>query len=341
MKGIYLLGDRKVVVKDFPDPKPGPGQVVIQMKAAGICGSDLHRYRRSLPELKKMELHSKIPGHEAAGIVSAAGNGVSTAKVGDRVAIYHYLGCGHCKHCYAGNFMYCKEKRGYGTHVNGPISDYVLTDERNCLPLPNQLSFFEGAGITCYVGTAFAITKKLEICGLHTVIIFGLGPVGLASSLFAKAMGGKVIGVDVKKERVKIADELGINAVDGKKQDVISLISSLTHNEGADRVIETSGNPVAQRQAIDCARVEGKVGFVGLGWSEPNIVPSKFIGKSLTLVGSFVFPINAYWEIINFLLDRKIPLRKTITHKFNILDAPKAFELADSQTVGKVMIVWP
>lgn len=347
MKGVLFLGDRKVVVKNFPDPKPGHGQVVVQVKASGICGSDLHWYRKPATELEQDEAHNKIPGHEGAGIVSVVGDGVSTVKIGDRVAVYHYLGCGHCKHCYAGNFMYCKEKRGYGWHVNGPDADYLLTDERNCLPLPSQLSFSEGAGITCYIGTTYTMAKKLGISGLHTVVIFGLGPIGLASCLFAKTMGAKVIGVDVRKERVEIASGLGIDvAVNGEEQDVVSLVRDLTNGEGANRIIETSGNAIAQKQAIDCAEIEAKIGFLGLASSEPTmnkgvINPHSFIIKPLTLIGSLVFSISAYWEIVDFLLKRKIPMKKTITHEFNIMDAPKAFKLADSQKTGKVVFIWP
>ena len=101
MKGLVFLGDRKAAIKDFPDPEPGFGEVLIRMKATGICGSDLHVYRRQEGR------EDRIPGHEPSGVIEAIGEGVERIKVGDRVCINHYLGCGHCVHCAAGYFQWC------------------------------------------------------------------------------------------------------------------------------------------------------------------------------------------------------------------------------------------
>ncbi len=118
MKGVVFLGDRKAEVREFPQPQPGPGEVVVQLKAGGLCGSDLHLYRQTA-EMRAG--NTMIPGHEPCGVVHTLGSGVTHVKVGDRVSVYHYRGCGHCKQCLAGNFMWCPERRGYGYESTVPM----------------------------------------------------------------------------------------------------------------------------------------------------------------------------------------------------------------------------
>ena len=206
MKGVVFPGDRKAEVRGFPEPKPGPGEVIVRMKAAGLCGSDLHLYRQTAEQRVG---NDTIPGHEPSGIVDAVGEGVQGVRVGDRVTVYHYRGCGHCKHCLAGYIQWCPERRGYGGPIHGSDADLLLTDERNCLPLPEELSFVHGAAIACYLGTAYSAMRKLQVSGEDTVVIFGQGPVGLGGLIVAKALGGRVIAVEPIAERRALASELG------------------------------------------------------------------------------------------------------------------------------------
>ena len=116
MKGVVFPGDRKTEVREFPKPEPGPGQVVVRMKVAGLCGSDLHLYQQTSAQRAG---NDTIPGHEPGGVVESVGAGVDTVRVGDRVSVYHYLGCGHCKQCLAGYIQWCPERRGYGGPSHG------------------------------------------------------------------------------------------------------------------------------------------------------------------------------------------------------------------------------
>ena len=218
MKGVVLLGDSECCVKDFPDPVPGFGEVRVRMIATGICGSDLHLYHMDKESAKKRG--DRIPGHEPCGIVDALGHGVTKVKEGDRVTINHWLGCGHCENCAAGNLMWCTEKRGYGGAIDGAHAEFVIADERNCVPMPDTMSFIDGAFIACPGGTAYSSMKKLDVRAGDTVAVFGLGPVGLSGVVLAKAMGGKVIGVDVIDKRGELAMQLGAEAVvNARKED--------------------------------------------------------------------------------------------------------------------------
>lgn len=338
MKGVVFLGDRKAEVREFPDPKPGPGEVVVRLKAGGLCGSDLHRYRRTAAEVGGDET---VPGHEPCGVVDSVGPGVTNVRVGDRVSVYHYRGCGYCQQCLAGNLMWCPDRRGYGVAVHGSNADLILTDARNCCPLPSELSFAVGAMLACNAGTAFSATSKLHLSGRDTVAIFGQGPVGLAGTIFAKAMGGRVIGVEPIAERRQLALDLGADEViDPGEVDPVAAIRELTHGEGADGAFETSGSAPGQNGAVDCLRLGGQAVFVGLGNRDKSLNPAQFINRQLTLMGSFVLPIPMYWDMARFIVDRKLPLEAMITHRFSIEAAPEAFELFDRGQTGKVILAW-
>jgi L-iditol 2-dehydrogenase len=338
MRGVVFPGDRRAEVRDFADPRPGPGEVVVQMKASGLCGSDLHLYRQTGAQRAG---NDTVPGHEPSGVVAALGEGVTTVQVGDRVSVYHYRGCGHCKHCLAGNVMWCPERRGYGGPIHGADADLLLTDARNCMPLPPELSYAHGALMACAAGTAFSSMRKLHVSGENTLVIYGQGPVGLCGLLVAKAMGGRVIGVDPIAERRALSAKLGADhTIDPGDIDAGEAIRDLTHGEGADLAFETSGSAAGQNGAVDCLRLGGKAVFVGFGARDKTLNPSQFIGRQLTLMGSFVIPIYMYDDLAQFILDHDLPLEEMVTHRFPLEQAPEAFALFDQGTTGKVVLEW-
>jgi len=162
------------------------------MQVTGICGSDLHVYRRGADDFA--EVPPRIVGHEPSGVVHQVGDGVQRIRVGDRVCVNHYLGCEQCGFCASGYFQWCAEARGYGGPIDGSHGDHILTDERNCVVLPNSVSFTDGAFVACAGGTAYSAMCKLGVSGHQTVVVMGLGPVGLSGVLLAKALGGRVPG---------------------------------------------------------------------------------------------------------------------------------------------------
>ncbi len=339
MKGVVFLGDRTAEVHTFPDPKPAAGEVVVQLKAGGLCGSDLHSYRASK---EARAGNTTIPGHEPSGVVAAIGAGVTGLQIGDRVSVYHFRTCGHCRECRAGNMMWCEERRGYGGPIHGSDADLILTDARNCLPLPKELSFAVGAMMACNAGTAFSSISKLNLSGKDTVAIFGQGPVGLAGLLFAKALGARVIAVEPLAARRTLALELGADAaVDPMDADLVTAIKELTHGRGADAAYETAGSTASQAGVVDCLGMGGRAVFVGFGSQEKSLIPAQIITRQLTLMGSFVLPVPMYFDMVRFITERNIDLERLITHRFTIDKAPEAFALFDSGKTGKVVFEWP
>jgi D-arabinose 1-dehydrogenase-like Zn-dependent alcohol dehydrogenase len=203
MRGVVFLGNRKIELREFPDPAPGPGDVVLAIKASGMCGSDLHPYRAAGNAAAALGLGGKgepvIAGHEPCGVIAAVGPGVPAeqARVGQRVMNHHYRGCGECKHCRVGWSQLCR--RGitvYGMTGHGGHAPFMKVPARTNVPLPDELSFEEGAAVACGTGTAYGALKRLDVSGRDTLAVFGQGPVGLSATMLGVAMGARVIAID-------------------------------------------------------------------------------------------------------------------------------------------------
>ena len=251
MKGVVLLGDNKLEVRDFPVPEPGPGEVLVKMMASGICGSDLHIIYEAQGG---RAMNEKIAGHEPCGVVEALGECVSGFSVGDRVMVMWVAGCGNCEPCYAGDLDHCQNDRAfYGWGYNGGFSDYMLARAIALVPMPEELSFASGAYLTCAATTAYQATKRLAPSGADTLVAFGLGPVGLAGVIWAKMMGARVIGVDTFPERLALALDLGADEViDFGQSDPVQAIKDLTNGRGADIALDYSGAGKGRVDALNC-----------------------------------------------------------------------------------------
>jgi propanol-preferring alcohol dehydrogenase len=282
-----------------------------------------------------------VPGHEPAGDVVELGDGVTNVQVGDRVAIYLAIGCGHCAYCLSGDRMLCPEWKCIGFDVDGGDADYIVAPASNCLRLPDRMSYEVGAVLTDMVGTQYHAQKRLQVSGTDTVAVFGLGPMGAAGVLVGKGRGARVIAVDVVPSRLEIAKQLGADVViDSQHEDPVERLRALTRGEGVDVSIDCSGAPAAQNAALDAARKRGAVAFVGES-RETTINPSdQIIRKILTVIGGWYFPLWEYPEIARFVVERQLPVDRMITHRFSIDDAEEAFRRFDARETEKAVFVW-
>ena len=187
MRGVMFNGNRECEIREFPDPHAGPGQAVVKIRASGMCGTDLHRYRGDVAI-------NAITGHEPCGVIHELGAGApASLKVGDRVVVHHYEGCGICEICAKGFEQACPHGHVTfgGVDAHGANADYILVPSRLLVHLPEELSFEGGAAISCGTGTAWNGLKKINVAGGDVVSIFGQGPVGLSGTMCAKYMGGQ------------------------------------------------------------------------------------------------------------------------------------------------------
>lgn len=349
MRGVVFLGDRKLELREFPDPRPGPGEVVIQIKASGMCGSDLHPYRASGGSATAaLGLGGAggpvIGGHEPCGVVAAVGPGVPDAEtlVGQRVMNHHYRGCGRCKHCRVGWSQLCPNGFVvYGMTGHGAHAPFMKVPVSTLVPLPEELTFEEGAAISCGTGTAYGALKRLDVSGRDTLAIFGQGPVGLSATLLGHAMGARVVALDIVPERRQLAKELGADAVvDPRAVDPVAAVRELTRSEGVEAALDCTGNPEARVAAVRSVCTWGRVCFVGEGNPTTFDVSQDMIRKQLTIVASWTFSAVGQWECARFIADRKIPLRRLLTHRFTLDQAAEAYRLFDTQTTGKGVFVF-
>ena len=173
MRGVVFTGDSKLQIKEFPDPTPGPGQVVVKMRSSGLCGSDLRPYRSSAEQLGPRK--QIISGHEPCGEVAELGAGVTSVKIGDRIMVHHYSGCQNCEFCRTGWTQLCQsdQQKVYGSGAHGGHADYELIEEYMCVPLHEGVSFEEGAAIACGTGTAYQALRRLDVSGRDVLAVFG------------------------------------------------------------------------------------------------------------------------------------------------------------------------
>jgi len=336
MRGLVILGDSRAEVREVPVPALRDGWVRVKVVVGGVCGSDLHFYHSTPQELGPRV--GQVIGHEAAGIVEAVGAGVTAVKPGDRVSVAHWFGCGHCRWCILGYPQFCNEGIGIAASGNGSSAEYVTAPERNCMPLPESLSFAAGACMACCVATAYSTLRKVEASGRHNLVVFGLGPVGLSVVMEAKAMGARVIGVEGIPERLALATELGADAVvDFTACDPLEAIRDLTFGRGADIAIETSGSTVGRAQLVEALGIQGRGVYIGMGREEPAIDPTPVIHGEKVLMGSYVLPITMYDDLATFLVERQVPVDAMVTHRFSIEQGVEAFTLFDTRHTGKVV----
>src|SRR5579864_3716752 len=334
MRGVTFLGGRKLQLAEFPDPVPGPHDVVVEIKASGMCGSDLKFYRAT-GETSSLGLGKVsgpvIAGHEPCGVVAAVGSAVDarTARIGARVMVHHYSGCGTCPHCRTGWSQMCSSgSTVYGVTGHGAHAPYMKVPAHTLVALPDELGFA--------TGTAYQALRRMNLAGGDTIAVVGQGPVGLSATQLAAAMGARVIALDVSAARLSRAKEFGADAlIDPKLDDAVAAIRALTHGAGADRTLDTSGTADGRLIAVRGARPWGVACFVGEGGDVTIDVSPQMLRKQLTIIGSWTFSTTIQADCARFVADNKIDVEHLFTDRWQLTQADEAYKLFDRQTSGK------
>ncbi|RMB57474.1 zinc-dependent alcohol dehydrogenase family protein [Tessaracoccus antarcticus] len=341
MFAAYLPGGSRVELKEVPDPEPGYGQVRIAMRASTICGSDLRAIYREHLGSGPEAYQGVVGGHEPAGRVESIGGGVGRIKAGDRVVVYHISGCGQCDECRKGYQISClsPQRAAYGWQRDGGHATYMIADERDCLVLPDSLTFVDGACVACGFGTAYEALRRIDVSGHDSLLITGLGPVGLAAGLMGRKLGSPlVVGVDPSAARRELALKLG--AVDAATVPGSGELSTLMPG-GADTAIDCSGSGQGQLATIDGTRPWGRVALVGEGGVIDGLdVSHAIIHKQLTIHGSWVTSTGHMAELLRQLDRWDLHPEQVVTETFPLEQVAEAYAAADAAQTGKVSIVW-
>ena len=335
MRGVVFLGDCKLELATFPDPTPEPGEVVVEIKASGLCGSDLHVYRQPHDPAAA----PVIRGHEPSGVVAAVGPGVFNpqARVGARVMVHHYHGCTDCEHCRTGWPQMCQEVpvTVYSADAHGAHAPYMKVAAVTLVPLDERLSFAAGAAIACGTGTAWGAFERMELTGRDTVAVFGQGPVGLSATLLAKAQGARVIALDIDETRLATAKAFGadhvVNSRDGR---AVEAIREITSGRGASMALETAGATAAGQDAVRSVRPWGTVCLVGLG-AELRISLGSLLRTQMRILTSWTMSIQAQRACAEFVVERGIDLDALFTERWSLDQAEAAYRVFNLQSGGK------
>ena len=250
---------------------------------------------------------------------------------------HHYSGCGSCVDCRAGWQQLCNDGFVvYGATAHGAHAPYMAAKADTMVALPEPLSFAAGAAISCGTGTAFSALSRMQVSGRDTVAIFGLGPVGLSATLFARQMGARVIAIDLSTERLALASQMGADElVNGTDADAVEAVMELTGGRGAEKTIDCTGAAPARAQAVRTTRTWGTCCFVGEGGTVELDVSPDILRRQLTIIGSWTFSSVGQADCARYVADRGIDIEQPFTHRFELDQASEAYELFDQQTTGK------
>lgn len=321
-------------IEQMPVPKPGPGEVLVKIKASGVCHTDLHAADGDWPVKPKLPF---IPGHEGAGIVAALGPGVTGLKEGDAVGVaWLHDACGHCEHCITGWETLCEAQHNSGYGVDGSFAEYAVGHADYVGRLPNNPDFAALAPILCAGVTTYKGIKETDTRPGEWIAISGLGGLGHVAVQYAKAMGLHVVALDVTDEKLALARSLGADAtVNARSADAVAQVVKITGG-GAHGVLVTAVSPVAFAQSLNLVRRKGTISLVGL---PPGDFPTPIFDvvlKRITLRGSIVGGRKDLAEALAFAAEGKV---KAHIHHKRLEDINTIFaDLKASRVDGRIVL---
>lgn len=339
MTAVYLPGNKQVDIRTAVVPEPGPDEVLVEVKASCICRSDLSLYYGNAV-ISGGDSDQFICGHEPSGIVVKTGEAVTEFSVGDNVAIYLAVGCGVCQHCRTGHNYLCAKWKCLGFTMDGGNAEFLRVPARNLLKTPKGMSHLAAAISTDAFGTLFSACRKVGVNGLTTIGIWGLGPMGAAGTMAAKAMGGSVVALDPVAERREFAKGLGADLVlDPNASDALDQIREFSGGEGLSGAIDCSGSSQAHNMALEAAAPMARLALIGESQETTIKTSDHMIRKQLTVFGSWYFSINEYEDILSLIKSHNVDLERLATHTFDLKDADKAFRMFDNRETEKAVFV--
>lgn len=269
--------------REVKTPQPQNHEVLIKVKAAGICHSDVH-YRDGTGSVGFLPI---TPGHEIAGIVESVGSAVENVQVGNRVAVHYLVTCGICDYCTRGLEQFCQKGKMIGKDINGGYADYVAVPARNVIPVPDSVRLEVAAVMMCSTATAFHALNKARITAGDFVAVFGAGGLGLSAIQLAKACGAnKVFAIDIAEDKRELATSFGAHAINPLDEAPEVQIMDITNGRGVDVALEFTGISQVQEQALASLGVQGRIALVGIG-KKPFKVDSyaNVINREAEIVG--------------------------------------------------------
>ncbi|HAA77812.1 TPA: alcohol dehydrogenase [Candidatus Latescibacteria bacterium] len=334
MKKAIIEGERAGKLVEVPDPVPKENWVVVKIHSAPMC-TEYKAFESGRP--------SASLGHEAAGEVVAVAQ-PARVKVGDRVAVMPQFPCGTCALCVSGEYIHCETTADFESFLGTPegrgtYAQYIVKPDWILPALPESVSYDHGAMACCGLGPTLGAFERMQLQAGETVLITGLGPVGLGGVINASYRGARVIAVDSVPFRQEMASLLGADVVLPPGEETCEQIRELTGGVGVDRALDCSGNPLAHRLCIDATRRKGKVAFVGECSQDTAIrISPDMIRKGLSLIGSWHYNLEDYPKLMSVVQQSGDKIDRLITHRFPLSRVQEAWELQLTGECAKVVL---
>ncbi len=346
MKAAVLFDYGDLRISEVEMPTPGEHEVLISVEACAICGSDPKIVKNGWPD--HPPLGKFIPGHEYAGTIVTLGEGVENFQVHDRVAVEPHKGCGICVNCIRGNYTTCLNygrldlgHRHYGFTCNGGFAGYAVNHINSIHKLPDSVSMDEATLITTAGSSLYGIIRIGGIRAGETVVISGPGAIGLMAVQLAKILGaGKIILTGTREYRLKLGKQLGADeTINIKESDVVQKVFEQTDGLGADLIIECAGTREAGGTAIESAKKNGRIAYIGI-YSEPVCINlNKVVQHNLTIIGSKAEGDWCIERIIPYIKNGQIDCKSLISHIFPLEEINRGFEVFTRRIDNVVKVV--
>src|SRR4030043_2227211 len=336
---FYEVGEPLRIDK-IPVPRLDPGDVLVEIKACGICGSVIHIVYEGVTPTAYTPM---TLGHEPSGVIFGMGSEVKDWKIGDRVTINPFLTCGQCINCLSGNSQICLSRRVIGIHTEGGLAEFLRVPSKNLVRLPENIPFDQGGIAVDAVATPFhAITKRGALKVGEKVAIFGCGGLGIHGGQIAKVCGASlVIAVDTIDSALERAEKAGADEViNPKKEEPIRKIKEMTGGMGVDLALEFIGLKETIEQAVRCIRTGGRMVVVGLGPDEVILPPpTQIVRTELSLLGSYGWTTSEIQNVIDLVASGKLNLSESITERFSLEGVNKGLEHLHKKIGNPIRIV--
>lgn len=294
-----------------PVPQLGPGEVLVRVKAAGICHSDAH-YRAGVSPVRSGPI---TLGHEVAGLVEQVGPGVERFRPGQRVCVHYLATCGRCGYCLGGTEQFCPSGAMMGKHRDGGFADFVAMPAQSLISLPEEIPFSIGAILMCSSATALHALNKARLKPGETVAIYGLGGLGYSAVQLAKALGARqVFGVDINPAKLARAESLGVTPIDATQGNPVEQILAQTQKRGVDVAVELIGLPLTMRQALLSLAVQGRAALAGITDQSFEIFAyQEILNKEAEIIGVSDHLVRELPDLLQFVRKGQLDLSSAIT----------------------------
>lgn len=333
MRAAVIHAPHDLRVENQANPVVGPAQVLVRVRAGGICGSDLHYYHHGGFGIVRIK-EPMILGHEVSGIVEAVGDGVVRVKPGDRIAVNPSRPCGQCRFCLEGNHQHCLDMRFFGSamrypHAQGLFRDLVVIEEAQAYPVGAETPLEEAAFAEPLSVCLHAVQQAGPLLGKR-VLITGTGPIGCLMIVAARLAGAQeILATDIEPFPLSVATQVGAHRAFNVAEDKEALARYAENKGTVDVVFECSGSESAQRSAIEVVRPQGRIVLVGLG-GESRLPLSLTTTKEVMLQGTFRFDAEFGWAV-DLLSNRAVDVRPLLSASKPVERAVEAFELASNR----------